>query len=147
MSKKWLVESMDMACQKGKGLWADSLFDALEGITPEQAGWKPEGKDVRSIQEIVNHIISGKRFLLSVLEGKKPSFEESEGGSLSWEEVVKELTDVHNKVISMLRERDIDIDEKLPGGDSAWGELLYGILAHDCYHTGQIILLKGLQGI
>lgn len=145
MSKEWLVKAMDMAFQKDKGLWADSLLDALQGITPEQASWKPEGKDVHSIMEIVNHIISGKKWILSLLEGKKPAYEE--GSLASWEDTVKGLEEVQGKVISLLKEKDINLDEKIPGEESTWGEMLYGVLAHDCYHLGQIIILKSLQGI
>ncbi len=144
MSKEWLVNAMDMAFQKDKGLWADSLLDALQGITSEQASWKPEGKDVHSIMEIVNHIISGKKWILSLLEGKKS--EESKK-SASWEDAIKELEEVHGKVISLLKEKDINLDEKIPGEESTWGEMLYGVLAHDSYHLGQIIILKSLQGI
>ncbi len=67
MSKDWLVKSIEMAFQRNKGLWADSLLDVLEGLTPEQAMWKPEGKDIHSIEEIVNHIISGEQFIVSAL--------------------------------------------------------------------------------
>lgn len=144
--KNWLVKAMDMAFEKNKGLWADSLLDALDGLSQEQANWKPEGKDIHSISEIVNHIISGKKFILSVLEGKKPEYEET-AKKESWEETLKELKDVHKRIISLLEEKDINLDDKIPNEDSTWGEMLYGVLAHDCYHLGQIIILKGLQGI
>lgn len=149
MSKEWLIKSMDMAFQKGEGLWANSLLDALEGLNFEQAKWKPK-KEVKSIWEVVNHIISGKKYILSALEGKTPSYEEEEKGEISessWEETLRELKEIHEKIISLLKEKDINLDTPFPGEDSSWGEMLYGVLAHDCYHTGQIILLRELQGI
>lgn len=148
MSKEWLIKAMDMAFQKDKGLWSDSLLDALQGVTSEQANWKPEGKEVRSIMEIVTHIISGKKWLLSALEGKKLEYEEgSPKKPVSWEDTLKELEETHGRIVSLLKEKDINLDEKVNGEESTWGELLYGVLAHDCYHLGQIIILKSLQGI
>lgn len=146
MSKEWIIKAMEMAFQENKGLWADSLLDAIKDLSSEQANWKPAGGEVHSIIEIVNHIISGERFILSALEGKKPSYEEKEGG-LSWDDTVKELKEVHEKVISLLKEKDIDLNAKIPEEDSTWGEMLFGVLAHNCYHLGQIIILKGLQGL
>lgn len=147
MSKEWIIKAMEMAFQENKGLWADSLLDAIKSLNSEQANWKPAGGEIHSILEIVNHIISGKRFILSALEGKKPVYEEETKEGVSWEDAVKALKDVHEKVISLLKEKDINLDAKIPEEDSTWGEMLFGVLAHDCYHLGQIIILKGLQGL
>ena len=147
MSKEWIVKAMDMAFQEGKGLWADSLVDVIKDLTSEQAKWKPEGKDINSIWEIVNHIISGKKFILSALEGKKPTYQEEKGEGVSWEDTVKQLKDTHEKIMSLLKEKSINLDDKIPEEDSTWGEMLFGVLAHDCYHLGQIVILRGLQGI
>lgn len=147
MSKEWIVKAMEMAFQENKGLWADSLVDAIKDLNSEQANWKPDKGDIHSILEIVNHIISGKKWILSVLEGKKPVYEEESKKDASWEDTIKELKDVHEKVIKLLKEKDIDLDAKVPEEDSTWGEMLFGVLAHDCYHLGQIIILKGLQGL
>lgn len=147
MSKEWIVKAMEMAFQENKGLWADSLVDAIKDLNSEQANWKPDKGDIHSILEIVNHIISGKKWILSVLEGKKPVYEEESKKGASWEDTIKELKDVHEKVIKLLKEKDIDLDAKVPEEDSTWGEMLFGVLAHDCYHLGQIIILKGLQGL
>jgi hypothetical protein len=94
MSKEWILKAMDMAFQEGKGLWADSLIDVIKDLTDEQAKWKPEGKDIHSIWEIVNHIISGKKFILSALEGKKPTYQEEKGEGVSWEDTVKQGTEL-----------------------------------------------------
>ncbi|MCX7795553.1 MAG: DinB family protein [bacterium] len=145
MSKEWIVKAMEMAFQEDKGLWADSLLDAIKGLSSEQANWKPDKGDIHSISEIVNHIISGKKWILSLLEGKKPAYEEESKKSVTWEDTIKELKDVHEKVIKLLKEKDIDLDAKVPEEESTWGEMLFGVLAHDCYHLGQIIILKGLQ--
>lgn len=147
MSKEWIVKAMEMAFEENKGLWADSLLDAIKDLNSEQANWKPDKGDINSILGIVNHIISGKRWILSILEGKKPVYEEGSKDDASWDDTVKELKDVHKKMISLLKEKDINLDEKIPGEDSTWGEMLFGVLAHDCYHLGQIIILKGLQGL
>ncbi|MGB9857421.1 MAG: hypothetical protein ACPLKX_04665 [Dictyoglomaceae bacterium] len=91
-----------------------------------------------------------KKYILSALEGKTSSYEEEEKeevGESSWEETLRKLKEIHEKIISLLKEKDINLDIHFPGEGSSWGEMLYGVLAHDCYHTGQIILLRELQGI
>ncbi|MBI3660032.1 hypothetical protein HY230_06120 [Candidatus Acetothermia bacterium] len=78
MSKKkkdphilWLIKSMHMAYDEGKGLWAHSLLDAIKGLSAEQAAWKPRKKDARSVWEIVNHVAFWKDAMARSLE-KKP---------------------------------------------------------------------------
>ncbi len=66
---------------------------------------------------------------------------------MSWKDTVRKLEDVHNRLTSLLKEKDINLDDRIPGEDSPWGEMLFGVLAHCCYHTGQIIILKALQGL
>jgi|YelNatPaOPRAMG01_1025707.scaffolds.fasta_scaffold02959_14 uncharacterized damage-inducible protein DinB len=148
MSKNLLIDSIDRAFKRGEGLWAESLLDTLKGINFEQAIWKPK-ENVKSIFEIVNHVISGKEYIISALEGRTPSYEEEkkEISESSWKETLEKLEEVHNKLINLLKEKDINLEEKFPGEDFTWGYMLYGVLAHDCYHTGQIVILKDLQGL
>ncbi len=49
----WIIKAMEMAFQKGEGLAANSLLDALEGLTAEQVAWKHPESDLHSIWEIV----------------------------------------------------------------------------------------------
>lgn len=37
--------------------WYPPLTDALNGLTAEQANWRPEGEHVNTIAENLNHLI------------------------------------------------------------------------------------------
>lgn len=148
----WLLKAMDMAFAEGKGLWAHSLLDALEGLTAEQGAWRPRKKGVHSIWGIVNHITSAKDYAMRRLEGESaialeewPKIEET--SEEAWAKAVARLKRTHNALMKRLREKEFDFDKRFPGERLPTGEMLFGVLAHDLYHTGQILLLRQLQGI
>ncbi len=151
---EWLLKAMDMAFKKGKGLWAHSMLDALEGLTAEQAAWKPRKKDARSIWEIVNHATYWKDCLVQRLDGSTAKFSDEESWAVgetseeAWTKAVARLKRTHNALMRRLKAQGkLDLDQPFPGEKMPTGEALYGVLAHDCYHTGQILTLRQLQGI
>ncbi|MFN4217845.1 MAG: DinB family protein [Candidatus Bipolaricaulia bacterium] len=150
---EWLLKAMELAVQKKKGLWAHSMLDALEGLTAEQAMWKPKEQSVHSIWEIVNHATYWKDFLVQRLDGSTAKFSDEESWVVqetteeAWAKAVARLTRTHNKLMRRLREKKLDLNRPFPGEKMTFGEALYGVLAHDLYHTGQIVLLRQMQGI
>lgn len=149
---KWLLRAMEMTFQ-GEGLWAHSLLEAVEGLTAEQAAWKPRKKGARSIWEIVHHVAYWKDFLVQRLDGKttpasdQESWVVEESGEKAWAQEVVRLKNRQNALLKSLRAGKLDFDKRLAGAKSPVGEMLFGVLAHDCYHTGQILTLRQLQGI
>ncbi len=157
---EWLLKAMEMAFQKKKGLWAHSMLDALEGLTAEQAAWKaagpqPQQKGAHSIWEIVNHATYWKEYLVQCLDGRTPAASESDEISWhvetvsaeAWDRTLTQLKRTHNALIRRLRARQLDLNKPFPGAKSKTGEMLFGVLAHDLYHTGQIVVLRQMQGI
>lgn len=153
---EWLLKALELAFQKKKGLWAHSMLDALEGLAAQQALWKaagPQPHGVHSIWEIVNHATYWKDFLVQRLDGSTAKFSDEESWVVqetteeAWAKAVAHLKRTHNKLIRRLREKKLDLDKPFPGEKMTVGEALYGVLAHDLYHTGQIVLLRQMQGI
>ncbi len=150
---EWLLKAIELTFQKKKGLWAHSMLDALEGLTAEQAAWKPQKKGVHSIWEILHHAIYWKEYLTQVLEGKAPQASDEESWSVpeateeAWAKTVARLRRTHNKLIRGLKKRELDLNKSFPRTKAKLGEMLFGVLAHDLYHTGQIVLLRQMQGI
>lgn len=150
---EWLLKAMELAFQKKKGLWAHSMLDALEGITAEQAAWKPNKKGVHSIWEIVHHATYWKDFLVQRLEGSTAKFSDEESWTLeeateeAWAQAVARLKRTHNKLIRHLWEKKLGLNKPLPSEKMTIGWALFSVLAHDLYHTGQIVLLRQMQGI
>jgi len=151
----WLLKAMEMAFAKGKGLWAHSMLDALEGLTAEQAAWKPKKKGAHSIWEIVHHAMYWKEYLVRCLEGKAPVPAASDEASWhvetvseeAWARTLRKLKRTHNALMRHLKAKQLDLNKPFPGTKSKAGEMLFGVLAHDLYHTGQIVLLRQMQGI
>ena len=154
---EWLVKAMGMAFERGRGLWADSLLDVLDGLTAEQAAWKPQGGGTRSIWEIVRHVTFWKDALRQRLEGgpwADTSGHEEKGwppvtdtSEEAWAETLKHLRRSHEALVQAVsRLADEQLDEPFPGEEEPIGEHLLGVIAHDTYHTGQILTLRQLQG-
>lgn len=134
--------------------WAPPLSHAIEGVTSDQATWKPEGGAANSIWETVNHLTYYKVRLLHKLKGlpKLPEAENNDAtftmtvsGEVEWEKAVANLKSVHaslREVIEALEEGAYDWG----GSGHAPGEEVMSLILHDAYHTGQIVLVRKLQG-
>lgn len=150
---EWLLKAMEMAFQKKKGLWAHSMLDALGGITAGQAAWRPKKKGTHSIWEIVHHAMYWKEYLVQCLEGKAPaasdeaSWKIEEVSEEAWAQTLTQLKRTHNALMKHLKAGKLNLNKPFPGAKMSFGEALFGALAHDLYHTGQIVLLHQLQGI
>ncbi|NEU59987.1 DinB family protein [Paenibacillus sp. ALJ109b] len=134
-----------------KESWYAPFKHAIEGLTAEQANWKPSGKATKTIWENVNHLIYYKERLATNLEGREWtnnldgdetfSLTNQPNDDMEWKKVVERAENAqHNlrKVLSTIS------DEKLDQ-NSLEGKLL-DIMLHDAYHTGQIIQLRKMQG-
>ena len=134
--------------------WAPPLSAALEGVTSEQALWKPEGAAGNSIWENVNHLTYYKERLLRKLKGmeKLPDLESNDAtftvtgsGEEDWKQAVDKLKTIH----ASLREIIVALEEgayEWGGSGHAPGEEVMSLILHDAYHTGQIVLVRKLQG-
>lgn len=134
--------------------WAPPLSTALEGVNSEQASWKPEGVAGNSIWETVNHLTYYKERLLRKLKGLEQlpdlenndaTFTVTESGEDAWNGAVARLKTVHaslREIIEALEEGAYDWG----GSGHAPGEEVMSLILHDSYHTGQIVLVRKLQG-
>jgi uncharacterized damage-inducible protein DinB len=133
--------------------WYPPLKDALEGVTAEQANWRPEGVAVNTIWETASHILYYKERLLAQLQNETFSNSvqsndetfESQNTESAWKEIVTRFKENHEKLeklISSFNEEDFDKDYK----GSSYSEMISSISMHDAYHTGQIIQIRKLQG-
>ncbi|MCX7941960.1 MAG: DinB family protein [Dictyoglomaceae bacterium] len=144
-----LINYLNKAFQKNAGLWSHSVLDILEKVSVKEGIWK-EGK-IHSIWEITNHLIFWKEYIVSLLEGKEPSEEDykisEEASEEEWKNTVERLKNSHEKLINLLKNKtDEDLDKPF-GEYGTLEENLYGILSHDCYHLGQIVIILQLMGI
>ncbi|CAM2981400.1 DinB family protein [Paenibacillus sediminis] len=132
--------------------WYPPLADAIKGITKEQAQWRPQGEASNTIWETVNHLLYYKERFLKRLKneeqeehlGNDDTFAAASNG-MGWQEAGARLKAVHMEIRELLAGlNDDDVDRPLPNVTIA--EQAASLIAHDAYHTGQIILIRKLQG-
>src|SRR6476660_4318428 len=133
--------------------WFVSLKTVLDGVTHEQAAWKPDGAD-NSIWETVNHILFWTERWLQRFRGElnEPQDVDNDttldSDTADWSTTHKRL----DKVMIEWREKLSAMDDaKLASAvNSKYEKPWYWPLAqqniHNAYHIGQILLLRKLQG-
>ena len=129
--------------------WIDvNIIGILEGITAEQAARHPFPKR-NSIWEIVNHLISWRLNVLQRIRGKvirtprnnyfSPVKNTSES---AWKNTLKRLRNSQQQWIDFLKVfKEKDFEKIYPNNNLNYYEHIHGIIQHDSYHLGQIVLL------
>ena len=132
-----------------RGWHGPTLRGALRGVTAEEALWRP-AKGRHNMWELAMHCAYWKYTVRRRLTGaKRGSFavkgsnffaSPAEADDRAWRDVLRTLDDEHAQLRSAI--------ESLP--KSAFGDrkrlrMIYGVAAHDLYHTGQIQLIKRLR--
>ncbi|WP_339278528.1 DinB family protein [Paenibacillus sp. FSL W8-1187] len=139
--------------------WSPPLQTALEGVTEEQADWRPQGAAANTIRETVHHLIFYKEAFLRAWRGESDTaadgvtntdtFHAAGIGAeeASWEETRRRLGQAHAAIGAIVREWEEDsLYEKRIGKGSEAGTWVNSLAVHDAYHAGQIILVRKLQG-
>jgi uncharacterized damage-inducible protein DinB len=131
---------------QGEAWHGPSLMEALDGITAEQAAARPI-RGAHSIEELVRHLLATYGLVLRRLQGN--------GAQLTPEEDWPQTQSAWQETVSALRRANAELCECVRGFDSAaLDEQLVrespttayqnfiGIVEHDLYHAGQIMLMK-----
>lgn len=155
MTKDILLKQF-ATCYNENG-WFVAVLNTLEGVTAEQAVWKPGGSD-NSIWETLAHLtyynnaylirFSGENYEYKVADNDA-TFEAPEDPSdEEWLAVVKNFDRVMRELRSLIKAADEakfsqPVSEK---NQASWAELILNINAHNAYHGGQILLIRKLQG-
>lgn len=140
--QKWLLDWWQRA-------WAEGLYHvawgkALEGITAQQAAWK-SAPQRHSIWQILLHILFWREYALRARAGDRP--DEAEINRRNWEEPAE----IGDDAWQSARRRFADSHQQIADAIGAAGEKeleqLAPYIAHDSYHVGQIMTLRGLQDL
>jgi DinB superfamily len=142
-----LLNVLDSTYEKES--WYAPLKHAIEGITAQQACWRPAGEATKTIWENVNHLIYYKERLVSNMQGiewthnldgdQTFNLTEQSNNDKEWNKVVERAEDVYHKLRQLLIKTSEEELEQLVGK-------LLDIFLHDAYHTGQIIQIRKMQG-
>ena len=125
--------------------WFVPVSIAVEGITAQQAMWKP-CDSCHSIGQLAYHILFWDKQSLDKFNGKKPDAFGGDNNETftrfteeSWTNTVKQLNQVLQDWETAISTAD---ETKL----KAWYSTIANISTHNAYHTGQIIYIRKLAG-
>jgi len=139
-----LAESLSTTHDKED--WFVPVSIAIDGLTAEQAQWKPAGKDAHSLGQLAYHIWYWDARALNDFKGiKNAPFDGNNNETFDnftpaeWNDLVKKL----NQTLA-------DWDAALANADDAKlatnASLIEHVATHNAYHTGQILYVRKLQG-
>ena len=153
MIKQILIRQFS-SCYDENG-WFVAVRNALEGVTAEQAAWKPAGSD-NSIWETLTHLSYYNNAYLQRFKGIDFEYDVADndetfkGGSseAEWNGVLGKFDSVMREFRDLLKAADESVFDQAVASkpEVSWAELICDINAHNAYHGGQILLLRKLQG-
>ena len=125
--------------------WFVPVKPALDGVTAAQASWKPQGGD-HSIGQLAYHLLFWNSQNLAKFKGVTPAkFDGNNDETFNafdqakWDEVRARLDQVLTELEKLVAATD---DKTL----QSWAPTLGRIATHNAYHTGQILILRKMQG-
>ena len=126
--------------------WFVPVATAIDGVTAEQAQWKPTGKDAHSVGQLAYHIWYWDTYMLAQFKGQKPekfdgnnneTFDKFSPGQ--WDDLAKKLKqEMADWETAVQNASDADL--------AKGASLIAHIGAHRAYHVGQILYVRKLQG-
>jgi uncharacterized damage-inducible protein DinB len=140
----------------GEAWHGDPLMEILKGVSAATAAAHPINS-AHSIWEIVGHIrcwdgatvtrIGGKAFEPADEENFPPVKDTSEA---AWRSAVEEMKKTHAELVKQVAAfPDRRLGEPVPGKTQPYYTFRYlfsGIVQHELYHAGQIVMLKKAAG-
>jgi uncharacterized damage-inducible protein DinB len=135
--------------------WFPPLKNALQDLTAAQASWQPPGGG-NTIWQTVNHLNYYNEMILARITGApfeatapdntstfgEPGNPEDTAGWLSTLAKTHQIAEGLEKALAELTEADLD----RPLRNSTVGEALTSWMMHEAHHTGQIVLIRKMQG-
>lgn len=124
--------------------WSAAWGQAVEGLTPAQAAWKP-APDRHSIWQIANHISFWREEVLRRASGQ-PKAGEDVVAKENW----RGPDEVTDRAWAAARERFRASHEAIAKSaldDRAPLDGILNLMGHDFYHVGQIMFLRAMQGM
>jgi len=127
-----------------KGIWIAPWSKAVDGLSAEQAAWSP-ATGRHCIWQIVHHVCIWREHTLTMHDSRPgPSQKEAEGANFAMP--ASRSTAEWHKSIARLQRTHNDMREAIANPASSLERLQYH-LGHDCYHLGQIMYLRAMQGM
>ncbi|MGN6265798.1 MAG: DinB family protein [Ginsengibacter sp.] len=132
--------------------WSDvNVKDTLDGITFQEATTVTRASS-NTIAALLYHMTFYNRAIRQRLQGLEPEVSAANGFDLppiiseyDWEQLKKNAFHTVNELANAIRNfPDERLGEENPAGKGSFYKKLQGIIEHNYYHLGQIVILKNL---
>jgi len=151
MSESKRISNLYQSIYDGNPWLEVTLAGTLKNVTAAQA-YKKINPNLNTIWEIVNHLIQWRRNILERMSGEViktpdhnyfvPVLDPSEA---AWEQSLQTLAKSQESWNAFFEDFDDDHLAKIyVNNGHSYYEHLHGIIQHDVYHLGQIVILKKL---
>jgi uncharacterized damage-inducible protein DinB len=134
---------------QGEAWHGPSVGEVLEGVSSEQAAARPLA-EAHTIWELVLHLVAWTDVARRRLEGERiDSLSDQEDfpkvvdpGEEAWRKALAQLDDAHTRLDETIsRFEESRLDDPVPLRDDSYYTMLYGLIQHNAYHAGQMVLL------
>jgi uncharacterized damage-inducible protein DinB len=135
----------------GEPWFGDSLLSLLQDVDPSISNLKPTGVS-HSMTALLWHMNTWAAFINDRIENKpfdpgalaRDDWRTLQPRTHTWEKGLIRFEKIHQKMISRLQKIKDDqwLQQKVEGRQYDFAFLLNGLIEHDIYHTGQIVLLN-----
>ena len=153
MTKETILKQYDR-CYNENG-WFVAVRNAIEGLTVEQAAWKPDDS-VNCVWETLSHLYYFNNAYLQRFKGNEyeydvadnnETFNTGEYTETEWQADVERFDAVVSEWRSLIAAADASkFSESVPTNPSrVWADVIADVNAHNACHGGQIVLLRKLQ--
>ncbi|OGF53838.1 MAG: hypothetical protein A2Z21_10330 [Candidatus Fraserbacteria bacterium RBG_16_55_9] len=136
-------------------MWLHPAEKVLADVSPALANWRVS-ESVHTMTEIVYHMAFWEEYVTRHLRGEStgdmPRAEQANGpgrepsGMPDWSEVREGLFTQHRalrKTLTALKEGDLfTVRDQMPAAYTPMYRLVSGVIIHDSYHLGQLVLLQ-----
>ncbi len=148
-----IIDLLNTTYESEEAWHGPSVVEVLREVTPDLAGRRVT-PNTHTIAELVFHMTSWRIFCVKKMQGDAEfdiTTPAKDFGALpdridgfEWEALEMELSLSQEELINELDKRDDDefLEDIVPGRDYTYYDMLHGIVNHDLYHTGQIMILK-----
>lgn len=127
-----------------QGIWIAPWRKAVEDLSATQAAWRP-APNRHCVWQIVEHVCFWREYTLAKAYGRAtPSKDEVERANFAMPETSTEAE--WRRSIERLQQSHEALRAAIKDSNAAPERLPYH-LGHDCYHLGQIMLLRAMQGL
>jgi uncharacterized damage-inducible protein DinB len=137
---------------EGEAWHGDSVLEILKNVDATQAAARPI-KNAHTIWELVLHIAAWDAAVRRRTGGQPVNLRDNENfppvkdtSAAAWNKAVDYMSQTHNDLVQAVAGfPDLRLQEQVPGKRESYYNFFYmfsGIVQHELYHAGQIVLLK-----